>query len=236
MVGKVKIIATGSKITKNNLTSRQKLYIAEYVLSAIEVQIDRNDERYIGTEQFIAKPISQLFKESIKRKYHTVDAGSDKEFGMPQFIAQNPKYRLNLAQKDWYAYKENYGTSEEKSLVVTLDSMIENLSEKWSDIYLLRNEKAVTIYSFDDGRAFEPDFLLFANDRKTGNVSWQIFIESKGSQLIERDKWKEAFLLEITEKNGSHILFENKDTRIIGMPFYNEEKRAEFIAKLEDIQ
>lgn len=83
MVGKVKIIATGSKITKNNLTSRQKLYIAEYVLSAIEVQIDRNDERYIGTEQFIAKPISQLFKESIKRKYHTVDAGSDKEFGMP---------------------------------------------------------------------------------------------------------------------------------------------------------
>lgn len=50
MVSKVKIIATGSKITKNNLTSRQKLYIAEYVLSAIEVQIDRNDERYIGTE------------------------------------------------------------------------------------------------------------------------------------------------------------------------------------------
>lgn len=43
-------------------------------------------------------------------------------------------------------------------------------------------------------------------------------------------------MLEITEKNGSHILFKNKDTRIIGMPFYNEEKRAEFIAKLEDIQ
>lgn len=236
MVGKVKIIVTGSKNTKNSLTSRQKLYIAEYVLSVIEAQIDQNDERYIGTEQFIAKPISQLFKDSIRRKYHTVDAGSDKEYGIPQFIAQNPKYRLNLAQKDWYAYKENYGTSEEKSLVVTLDSMIENLSEKWSDIYLLRNEKAVTIYSFDDGRAFEPDFLLFANDRKTGNVSWQIFIEPKGGQLLERDKWKEDFLLEITEKSDSHILFENEDTRIIGMPFYNEEKRAEFIAKLENIQ
>lgn len=78
--------------------------------------------------------------------------------------------------------------------------------------------------------------MLFANDRKTGNVSWQIFIEPKGSQLLERDKWKENFLLEITEKNDSHILFENKDTRIIGMPFYNEEKRTEFIAKLEDIQ
>lgn len=236
MVGKVKIIVTGSKNTKNSLTSRQKLYIAEYVLSVIEAQIDQNDERYIGTEQFIAKPISQLFKDSIRRKYHTVDAGSDKEYGIPQFIAQNPKYRLNLAQKDWYAYKENYGTSEEKSLVVTLDSMIENLSEKWSDIYLLRNEKAVTIYSFDDGRAFEPDFLLFANDRKTGNVSWQIFIEPKGGQLFERDKWKEDFLLEITEKSDSHIFFENEDTRIIGMPFYNEEKRAEFIARLENIQ
>lgn len=78
--------------------------------------------------------------------------------------------------------------------------------------------------------------MLFANDRKTGNVSWQIFIEPKGGQLLERDKWKEDFLLEITEKSDSHILFENEDTRIIGMPFYNEEKRAEFIAKLENIQ
>ena len=100
----------------------------------------------------------------------------------------------------------------------------------------LAQRKGCTIYSFDDGRAFEPDFLLFANDRKTGNVSWQIFIEPKGGQLLERDKWKEDFLLEITEKSDSHILFENEDTRIIGMPFYNEEKRAEFIAKLENIQ
>ena len=56
-----------------------------------KAQIDQNDERYIGTEQFIAKPISQLFKDSIRRKYHTVDAGSDKEYGIPQFIAQNQK-------------------------------------------------------------------------------------------------------------------------------------------------
>ena len=41
---------------------------------------------------------------------------------------------------------------------------------------------------------------------------------------------------DFTEKSDSHILFENEDTRIIGMPFYNEEKRAEFIAKLENIQ
>lgn len=47
---------------------------------------------------------------------------------------------------------------------------------------------------------------------------------------------KRLFCLRLLKKNGSHILFENKDTRIIGMPFYNEEKRAEFIAKLEDIQ
>ena len=36
--------------------------------------------------------------------------------------------------------------------------------------------------------------------------------------------------------DGSHGVKYSKDTRIIGMPFYNEEKRAEFITKLEDIQ
>ena len=46
-----------------------------------------------------------------------------------------------------------------------------DLQEKWSDIYLLRNEKAVKIYSFDEGRAFEPDFILLANIK-----SWKYFL------------------------------------------------------------
>ena len=38
----------------------------------------------------------------------------------------------------------------------------------------IRNEKAFEIYNFMDGKTFEPDYLLIANDKKTGNISYQI--------------------------------------------------------------
>ena len=101
---------------------------------------------------------------------------------------------------------------------------------------MLRNEKAVTIYAFDDGHAFEPDYLLLANDKETGNHSWQIFIEPKGGQLLESDKWKQDFLMQITEMNIAKVLADTHDVRIIGLPFYNEDtSRSEFIDALKDL-
>lgn len=35
------------------------------------------------------------------------------------------------------------------------------LSDIYDDFYLLRNEKAVKLFDFDSGRAFELDFVLF---------------------------------------------------------------------------
>ena len=164
------------------------------------------------------------------------DADSDQEFGVPQSYPKNEKYALNLNEKGWYAYDENYGTSEEKSLVKAFDGLFSELSEKWDDIYLIRNEKAFEIYNFMDGKTFEPDYLLIANDKKTGNVSYQIFIEPKGGQLLEKDKWKEDFLKEIMSRNIAEVLADNSKVRIVGLPFYNEEfKREEFIDALKDV-
>lgn len=71
------------------------------------------------------------------------------------------------------------------------------LKEKYDEIYLVRNEKDVCIYSFDEGGAFEPDYILFlrikGDDAKYDNL--QIFIEPKGNQLLLKDKWKEKFRL-----------------------------------------
>ena len=107
---------------------------------------------------------------------------------------------------------------------------MEDLEENWTDIYLLRNEKAVRIYSFDTGQAFEPDFLMFANDKKHGNTSWQIFIEPKGGQFAGDSKeffdgkeaWKEEFLNEITRRDEARTLVNNSRFRIVGLPFFNE--------------
>ena len=236
MMSKIHIVASGINIDKNNLTPAQKLFIAQEVLRSVEDKIAENDETFVGTTEFKPKKISDIFKD-VKRKYAiNNDPDSDKEFGVPQMLARNEKYRLNLRTKDWYVYDENYGTSEEKSLVVTFDSLFGELAESWDDIYLLRNEKAVTIYAFDDGHAFEPDYLLLANDKKTGNQSWQIFIEPKGGQLLESDKWKQDFLLQITDRNIAKVLADNSEVKIVGLPFYNEDNnRAEFIDALKDL-
>ena len=120
--------------------------------------------------------------------------------------------------------------------MVTFDGLFDELAENWEEIYLLRNEKAITIYDFESGRAFEPDFVLLARDKKAGQRGWQIFIEPKGGQLMEADKWKQDFLQQITEKQSAKILAENSEVKIIGLPFYNEENnRAEFIDALKDL-
>ena len=163
-----------------------------------------------------------------------VPGSYDKEFGISQ-IWDTSKYQLNLNEKDWYVYDDNFGTSEEKSLILTIDGMFEELSKNWSDIYLIRNEKAVTLYSFKDGQAFEPDFVLFANDKVSGNVSWQLFIEPKGNGWLAKDAWKNEFLQEIENKKGVMYIAEHDGVKIVGLPFYNEDEKTEFTDKLANL-
>lgn len=235
-LGEIRVAISGVGIGKGDFTPDQKLFIIENVLSRIETQFEINDEKYVGTAEFTPKRIAEIFPSIIKRKYSIKGPGSDQEFGVPQSYPKDEKYALNLSEKSWYVYDENYGTSEEKSLVKAFDGLVNELSQKWDDIYLIRNEKAFEIYNFADGQVFEPDYLLLARDRGASDVSYQIFIEPKGGQLLEKDKWKEDFLREITDRNLAEVLADNSELRIIGLPFYNEQlKRTEFIDALRDL-
>lgn len=235
-IGDIRISVNGAGIGNGDFTPAQKLFIVEDTLNEIETQLKTNDEQYIGTEEFTPKKMSDVLPSIIERKYSMRDINSDQEFGEPQSYPKNEKYAIDLSKKDWYVYNENYGTSEEKSLVKVFDSLFSELSKKWDDIYLIRNEDLFKIYNFADGRAFEPDFLLVANDKNIGNVGYQIFIEPKGGQLLEEDKWKEDFLKEIENRDIVETLFDGSEVRIIGLPFYNEKlKRIEFVDMLKDI-
>ena len=234
IVGQITVQASGIGISSGEFTPDQRLFIANAVLSEVETQFSKNQDTYVGTEEFIPKKISEVFKDNIKRKYMIVPGSSDKEFGISQ-IWDTSKYQLNLNEKDWYVYDDNFGTSEEKSLILTINGMLEELSKNWSDIYLIRNEKAVTLYSFKDGQAFEPDFVLFANDKISGNVSWQLFIEPKGNGWLAKDAWKNEFLQEIENKKGVMYIAEHDGVKIIGLPFYNEDEKIEFTDKLTNL-
>ncbi|HFI2660091.1 TPA: DEAD/DEAH box helicase family protein [Streptococcus suis] len=236
MLKNIDVIIEGDKKAVDKLSQEHKLFIAEKLLHYIEKDLVAIEERFYGSNEFTAYKIQDLFEAHIKRKF-TVNQQSDAEFGLSQKNRTETQYFEDLDAFDWYAYDDNFGTDEEKMLVRVIKELMADLEEKWTDIYLLRNEKAVKIFSFEDGRAFEPDFLMFANDKKTGNVSWQIFIEPKGGQFLDSDNtfenskegWKQKFLLQISERDEARTLVDDERYRIIGLPFYNHTVSEELV-------
>jgi len=149
---------------------------------------------------------------------------------------------VDLASKDWYAQTALYATSEERSFIKFIDGFIEKLRQKYSDIALLRNEKFFQVFDFEEGRAFEPDFIMILKKRNRVISIYQIFIEPKGgwtydmNQRFELSKegWKQKFLLEIEKKADTDLKLENKHFKLMGLPFYNEKLKKDFEEALEN--
>ena len=168
----------------------------------------------IGTD-FEVVPFKQLFSEP---KQISVEED-----------AESYNLEKELIKKDWYILNAFYGTSEEKSLVNFLKGRMDNFKDQYEEVYLLRNEEVYKIYNFEDGTGFMPDFLLFLKT-KNENLYYQVFIEPKGSHLLEKDKWKDNFLKEISEKyNAKRILrAEDRNYRLVGLPLYNKASEPKF--------
>lgn len=220
-LGNIKIEVSGLAKDVKNLTPKVKLDICLQILTEISEEIYQRFGEFRGTKTFHREPVRNIFKD--KKLYFALNEQSDKEAGRPTMRAGiDQKYYVNLLTTDWYVYKENYGTSEEKFLVKFLDSQIEALQEKFKDIYLLRNERFFKLYRFSDGKATEPDYVLFMKEHRTGeDLIYQLLIEPKGDQLLAVDSWKEDFLQEIASQ-AKVELYQNEQFRLIGMPFYNK--------------
>jgi len=222
-LGNVEIEISGKKENIEILNPYQKLEIALFVLKEIAEQTKMNMSEYKGTKLFKEKMIRDIFRDKILR----IDSDDERVQGME---------KINLTNKDWYAQNDLYGTSEEKEFINFIDSFIDKLREKYSDIALLRNEKFFQIFAFEDGRPFEPDFVMFLKKKNNIVSIYQIFIEPKGDQFKDSDGsfvnsqegWKQKFLVEIEEKAKVNLEFENKKFKLIGMPFYNKKMEKEF--------
>jgi len=234
-LGGIKVSVTGLKKDVKELSPQIKLDIAKSLLTEIANEINTKFGDYRGTQSFHREPIRKHFRD--KKLFFSLDKNSDAETGKPTMRHSiDEKYYVNLAEKEWYAYKENYGSSEEKFLVKFLDNQMEELEAKFNDIYLLRNERFFKLYRFSDGKATEPDFVLFMTDKKTDeDLIYQLFIEPKGQHLLDTDLWKEEFL-ESIEEEAKVELFQNENFRLVGMPFYNEGLRKDrFKEKLNTV-
>ena len=228
-VKKLSVDVEASREKLDNLSPNDELKICTDVLTQLEKEILRGYVEYIGTDEFSSKNIKDVVID--KKLKINIDEGSNKEFGKPMSDSSKTNIYLDISKADWYIYNENYGTSEEKYLIKFLDGVVSDLKKTYSDVYLLRNANLVKIYNFSDGRAIEPDFLLFLKKENSDKIEhYQLFIESKGDNLLEKDRWKEEFLKEIEVRYKITAIFgANEKYILVGFPFYNEEKKSEFV-------
>jgi len=211
-----------------DLSDEDKLLLVLDLLEDLERQITKNNITHRGTKEFYPEMVNKL-KHDTELSY--------KESASEISINAN-----------WYAYEKHYGTSEEFAFVTFFEGQVQELETKYKYVKLIRNERDFHIYTFAkdmNGNRFEPDYILILEDETN---KYQIFIEPKGDGGIERDKWKNEFLEDITKSTDNLKLLEStKDDKlqttiyetnrykILGLPFYNMKAKDLFRSDFEEL-
>jgi type III restriction enzyme len=216
-LGGLELTFNASKSRLADISNHDFLLAIQGLLQSIEMEIKSNLTEFEGSD-YIKEYVHKVFKDKEIKVYKD----SERADGQEAFVANEP----------WYVYNANYGTSEEKKFVELFQRRFEGLKEKFTNIYLIRNEREIKIID-KLGRAFEPDFVLFCKQKKGKELTYQVFIEPKGAHLIANDKWKEEFLKQIREEEKT-IKIDTDNYVITGVPFYNYANENEFKKTLED--
>jgi type III restriction enzyme len=216
-LGSLEITFNGSKTRLANISNNDYLLAIQGLLQNIESEIKSNLTEFEGSD-YIKEYVHKIFKDKEIKVYKD----SERADGQETLVANKP----------WYVYNANYGTSEEKAFVSMFARRFESLGQKFKDIYLIRNEREIKLID-ELGRAFEPDFILFCKQKKDKQLTYQVFIEPKGAHLVAHDKWKEDFLKLIREEERTIKI--NTDSYLItAVPFYNNTNENEFKNTLEE--
>ena len=222
--GQLYIPIFGSKKRLENLSPSDKLDAATLIFESVKKYITENSRVYFGSKEFRGKRIKEVVKD---KELNFTQTFGEAQSGKSIINNPNAELSLDVTATEWFAQTDNFGTSEEKHLIKYIESVIDKMKQKYEDIYLVRNAGFIALYDFDEGRRHEPDFLLFMKDKENGeSLNYQLFIEPKGEQLIEHDKWKEDFLKRIEEEGEVEkllegIAYDSENYRLIGLPFYN---------------
>ncbi len=236
-LGKIKnIIVEGTREQINTITAETKLIFTIDILETLQESLQKDKIEYKGSKKFT----HYFLKDKIDKKKilnFAENESSEKEAGKSIRTFNETSLYLDISQKDWFVYEDNFGTSEEKHFIHFIDKTYAKLKKKYSEIYLVRNERFFKLYNFEDGRAIEPDFVLYlVNHNPEKSIFYQIFIEPKGNQFKDSDGkfdnskegWKQTFLLSLKAEHQIEMLWKDKEYIIWGMPFYNKILEDEF--------
>ena len=216
------------RISESDITNEQLYLALKYTLGKISNRISDIEETYEGTKEFKPRKLCEVFRD---KTVSYTDPHGDGQGVSQSNGAISEHLKVNLSNEDWFVFTDNYGTSEEKEFVAYFKDHVQDLKNKYDKVYLIRNERQLKLFSFNGGERFEPDYVLIMT-KQEGNITdqYQIFIEPKGSHLIEKDTWKEEFLLQI-EESGRPVktLIDDNNYKIVGFPFFNvADRQAQF--------
>lgn len=197
----------------DRLTPSERLDVAQRALAQVREAIEANSHSETGTRLFKAHGVAETIKDA------TLTVGGPFRRRWADWPGNDG---IELQDADWFAHDDFYGTTAELELVSYFARRIAELREAYGDVRLVRNEKAVKLYNFDDGAGFEPDFLLFLDhDEKGEAVVVQLFIEPKGKHLAKGEEWKNDFLEAIEAQHELPEVYA-KTHKLRGLPFFDD--------------
>ncbi len=220
----IRVIINSRKETIDN----QMLYKAVLkVVSELSSYVDEIGIRYIGSNVFKPKSIKSVFSDK-RVEYNSIVSNGR---GEAQKDSSDMAIKIDLSKEDWFVYEENYGTNEEKAFVAYFKKKYDEFKSQYDFVYLIRNERQLAIYSFEDGNRFEPDYVLFLQKKnaKDSYDQLQVFIEPKGDHLLIEDEWKEKFLLQLQSSSNYNIskVADDNEYRVWGVHFFNKKRNLE---------
>lgn len=213
-LGQIKEIqATVSTGSDTVLSRETQLLVVEKYLAYIQRMLIMNYKRQRGTNKFIGLPIKDAVQDYQKRvPVNYYDAGVHE-------LIQTYDYK----KAPWFVYNEAIVDKLERSLIELIQGYVEELQNKYKDVYLIRSDERNTklkLHEFAGDVShyvgFLPDFVLYlANE----SYIYQIYIEPKGAQLLDQDQWKEDLLTSISPESVD-VIGENDQVKLYGVKFY----------------
>lgn len=212
--GEINIVVKTPEAT-SQFNPKEKLEIVERYLNYVEMTIKRNFVKERGTNVFIGKPLREVIPVEYQKFVSKSFNGS---------TIQEKVAKYDVPDK-FFSYDFAIVNGLEKSLIDYIRSFVDELSNKYEEVYLIRLDEQYAKFKLhgftketQNYKGFIPDFVLYVND---GPEMYQIFIEPKGEHLINRDSWKEQLMLGL---NSESIEFEDlvpgSGISIVGTHFY----------------
>ena len=236
-------VTTEKETIVEDFTTIEKLKIVDNFFSLLSSKIKSGYRKERGTNRFVGYPISEYLTDYRKRvpNYDTARQSDS-------FIEQNVS-NITFEKFDFFAYQSAIINRNEENLVNAIANHVDELREKYGDVFLIRMDenmlkgtdkiKKLKLHQFEENpreinySGFEPDFILLLQNK---DYYLQIFIEPKGQQLIEKDRWKEELLTYINDHQEDLVFEDDIDGTIIkGLKFYNKENSDQVLNQLAQI-